>query len=719
MLEKNLLTDLPEKNNMLRVSTVVSSIRKKYGNENVILIDNGDLFQGDPVSEANFTAHDKNETMPVPAMARCLAEIGYDAFVLGNHEFDFKWNDMKNVYEFLENSGVPVLAANIVYDSSEEGHVAGENTFTPYIIKTISVNGHDHKIGILGLDNTDIALGTNLSDYPNLRFAHLENTSYSIAEEGKRYLPEMKQNGCEFIIVSYHGGLGDTDGELQYGENTENQALRLIQDCEEIDLLINGHDHVDQYSDSFFKTASGKDVLIVNGGSKELTKSIFRFREDASGTLSWEMIDSENLKLMQFEPDKALQEVIRPYAEEAEELVNVPFGTLGGTWDGNPRFYTEQTDTIDLVLASMLDGGTRLLKEKYGEDATGLYETVEGLDHLYADVSITSITARSDYVCSAGTMSLKDIYRVCRFANILYVLPLKGSELKAIIEENIAKQLKMRVLNGKPHIYFTGEIYSALLFGGMDFTCDLSAEEGNRVHITRMHDGKEFREDAVYLAAVPNYQLGNEKNGLRSFTVKDCITDQEYLVQDAITDYVLENSRSAEIVPEEKFNWNWQVLTGNTQETYQGKSYASLAAKPEEENTYVLYNESGGAVITLDAETDKLQSATVAAYGNDLINPLPDNALRLTVHYEGKNSIILSDEKGRYLKAEQLAWTDQKDDPANRWILEETEGGWALLNGEEYNQGVRKGLEVYLGAVRNFYLEEPAGMHCFNFYLEK
>ena len=55
----------------------------------------------------------------------------------------------------------------------------------------------------------------------------------------------------------------------------------------------------------------------------------------------------------------------------------------------------------------------------------------------------------------------------------------------------------------------------------------------------------------------------------------------------------------------------------------------------------------------------------------------------------------------------------------DRCVLVELEGGWALLNGEEYNQGVRKGLEVYQCTVRNFYLEEPAGMHCFNFYLEQ
>ena len=52
--EKNLLTGKDEPHNMLRVSTVVQEARDAYGSDNVITIDNGDLFQGTPVSETHL-----------------------------------------------------------------------------------------------------------------------------------------------------------------------------------------------------------------------------------------------------------------------------------------------------------------------------------------------------------------------------------------------------------------------------------------------------------------------------------------------------------------------------------------------------------------------------------------------------------------------------------------------------------------------------------------
>ena len=42
--DTNILTGGGQKNNMLRVSTAVKEIRAEYGEENVLLIDNGDLY---------------------------------------------------------------------------------------------------------------------------------------------------------------------------------------------------------------------------------------------------------------------------------------------------------------------------------------------------------------------------------------------------------------------------------------------------------------------------------------------------------------------------------------------------------------------------------------------------------------------------------------------------------------------------------------------------
>ena len=281
----DLLTNAPEPNSMLSVSTAVAQAREEYGRDQVLLIDNGDLFQRTQASETQLLALADGRSSDPPAMALCLKEIGYDAFVLGNHEFNFSWSMMSGVYRYLEANGVAVLAANAVWDGTDGTHEAGSNAFTPWIARTVTVNGHAHKIGILGLENCDVTRWDLPERYPGLRFTHPGNGSWSMAEEAAPYLAAMRAEGCEFIIVSYHGGLGSADDPLAFGSNTESQGLRLLQEAGGIDMLILGHDHSSGYSGDRYPGASGREVLVVNGGGQQLTKTVIRFREAASGAL--------------------------------------------------------------------------------------------------------------------------------------------------------------------------------------------------------------------------------------------------------------------------------------------------------------------------------------------------------------------------------------------------------------------------------------------------
>ena len=65
----NLLTGQEEKNNLLRISTAVRQIRQKYGPENVLLIDNGDLFQGTQVSQVQLQQRSAGTSNGPPAKA--------------------------------------------------------------------------------------------------------------------------------------------------------------------------------------------------------------------------------------------------------------------------------------------------------------------------------------------------------------------------------------------------------------------------------------------------------------------------------------------------------------------------------------------------------------------------------------------------------------------------------------------------------------------------
>ncbi len=85
--ETDVLTGKKQTHNILRISSAVREIRQEYGAENVMLIDNGDLYQGTQVSEYQILQRLMDRSDQPPVMALCLKEMGYTASVLGNHEF--------------------------------------------------------------------------------------------------------------------------------------------------------------------------------------------------------------------------------------------------------------------------------------------------------------------------------------------------------------------------------------------------------------------------------------------------------------------------------------------------------------------------------------------------------------------------------------------------------------------------------------------------------
>ena len=713
--DSNLLTDSAEPHNMLRVSTAVDTIRNEYGRENVIVIDNGDIFEGESISVLQLHKYESGSSDLTPAMAICLDEIGYDAFVIGNHEFDFNLETMKRIYAYLEEKGVSVLSANTVYDGSDGVHEKGENAFTPYITKAIKVNGNDHKIGILGLENVDVPRWESKDKYPGLQFVHPGNETYSMAEEAREYITKMKEEGCEFITVCYHGGLGGNEEELIYGENTNHQGLRLIAETEDIDLLIVGHDHNNQYSNNYYRNSKGEEVLLVNGGGQDLTESIFRFKEGNDGKLEWEILSSENLKLENFAVDEQLQEKIRPYAEECEIAVNEPIGKLEGDWDGSQNFYTEQTDTMDLVNKVMIWTGNKLLSEQTSGNEQEFYERYN-VDHRDVDLAVTTVSVRNSYTAEAGDISWKGVYRIYRYNNLLNILPMKGSEIRAMMEENASSRLKGRVLNGKPYIFSFDDIYTNVIFGGINFTYDLSKEAGQRVNIIGLSNGRKFSGDEVYLVATTDYLTGNEKCGLRNFADEDSVLDKETRIVDGLADYIRETSAQKGGVTTDDFDWHWEAsypLTSENEKPYEGTVYASLVDKPEDGKTYVLYNESDGRAIINDE--GKLGTAQVDAIDDYLVTPLPENTIMFTVEYVKDDLITLRNEEGKYLTCDTLNWINSPEEGVTAWKLNTFSGGWQLISTEETGTGTQKAMQLYKTLISTYELGPYTGF-CFNFY---
>ena len=326
--DTNLLTGGSVSNSMLNVATAVAKIRSEKSN--VILIDNGDTYQGTPVSSYQLSRQAAGLTEDPNPMALSMAEIGYDVSVLGNHEFNYAWSTMEDVRSYLESQDVSTVTANLYYDGTDGVHAKGDNVFTPYVMQTVTAGGKDYKIAVIGFENTDCPRWDVADNYPGIVFTHPDNTYGSMAWEAERYIALAKADGADAIIVAYHSGLGTSvkPEEIQFGVNSENQILSMIANTEGIDLVIAGHDHSTGYSGTKYADKNGKEVPVVNGGGTNLTCTTFSITD--SGI---ELKERKDLALSSYSADAALKAKIQPYAEAADAYVSQTVGSLTGTWN--------------------------------------------------------------------------------------------------------------------------------------------------------------------------------------------------------------------------------------------------------------------------------------------------------------------------------------------------------------------------------------------------
>jgi len=141
-----------------------------------LILSGGDMWTGPAISTLTSGR----------SMVEVMNTLGYSAAALGNHEFDFSIDSLK---ERISEMDFPILAANI-----REKNSGKRADFTqPYIIKEVN----DVSIGIVGLTTMSVPTTTKPSHVIDYVF-----TSYD--QELKEIVPEVKSEGAELIILIGH-----------------------------------------------------------------------------------------------------------------------------------------------------------------------------------------------------------------------------------------------------------------------------------------------------------------------------------------------------------------------------------------------------------------------------------------------------------------------------------------------------------------------------------
>ncbi len=236
---------------LAKVATLLDTARAEAAN--AILIDNGDLIQGNPMGDymANIRGLEPGEVHPV---YKAMNILDYAVGNLGNHEFNYG-------IEFLETAiagaAFPYISANVYIDDGD-GDPSNDETFIdPYIILDRTVtdsDGGEHllKIGVIGFTPPQIMVWDR---------AHLQGRliAKDIIETAERYVPQMKAEGADIIVAIPHSALGSTDAR---GNMEENASFHLST-VDGVDAIMFGHAHRVFPSEEF----AGLDGVDVEAGT--------------------------------------------------------------------------------------------------------------------------------------------------------------------------------------------------------------------------------------------------------------------------------------------------------------------------------------------------------------------------------------------------------------------------------------------------------------------
>ena len=168
-----------------RMSTIAGYLaEQRYNNSNSLFINSGDMFQGSMESNSNYGA----------LLAECMDDAGFDAFVYGNHEFD--WG-LDNLRTLAANSTTPYLGANIYNWSRAGGFTTLADFAKEYVIKDLD-NGL--RVGIIGVIGKDQITSISSQLVQTIGFKDPKDVVPRISNKLRNEL------NCDVVIVAAHTG---------------------------------------------------------------------------------------------------------------------------------------------------------------------------------------------------------------------------------------------------------------------------------------------------------------------------------------------------------------------------------------------------------------------------------------------------------------------------------------------------------------------------------
>lgn len=416
---------------------------------NTIIIDGGDSLQGSPF--LHLLREDRQNRFP---MVGVMNSIGYDYITLGNHDFNYGYDGIR---EYLLSLDARCLCANVL-DAN------GELPLLPYAIHTTESG---IKVGIVGI-TTDYT--PHWEPKENLEgFVFLD--AFRSIQERAAYLKDR----VDVLIGIYHGGYEcDTSSGALISKTNEDIACKICSELD-LDILLTAHQHRHQEGTFIGGTFTAQTL----SGARE----VLRLDIEVGA------LDQLTIKHSSLYPEPVIDTAtpaygpLRPLEDRVRRLLNTAVVPLHTPISFAPRLQQAIAGSAIATfinLAQQHSSGANL-------SATCLYEVPPRWE---------------------GGVRIRDILALYPFPNTLKVLTITGADLISSLERSAA-YLEVdeggQVMFSPSFVAHERDHYDYDFFWGIDYRYDVTRAVGKRV-VHLHYQGRPVRRNDSFTIALNSYR---------------------------------------------------------------------------------------------------------------------------------------------------------------------------------------------------------------------
>ncbi len=474
--------------------------KERAHNPNALLLDAGDTFQGNA-----FAQYFRNAT-PNP-IAGGMDLLDYDAFVIGNHEFNFGPATFASMLGQLD---FPILGTINLDDDGSYGFI------NEHVQDYINLDVDGLKVTIFGLTNPRVYRYELPTNIPGLTF-------YSGLETGFAAVPEILGTEEPDILV----GLTHM-GYAPYGDEIDSDVL-LAEGVAGIDVIIGGHSHT--FLDPAVMVTSDVNpdgTLVAQTGRYAINLGKVNI-----GFIDGEIVLREGYLIPAAEAslDTEMTSYLAPFVDELAAYTGTEIGETTTPIDAL-NAYTEETSGANLQADS------------------AVYElTTNGIPvdfHLSGAMSNRAV-ADSATETSPVTLTVDDMYTLMPYENSLLVLSMNGPQIKEVLERGYRNYWYYKYdpdYGGYSHYttcMLTTDADNVITYN--DPGADTAPDGSNVVSLTIDGNAVDFSDAATYYnVSTVNYLAAGSCNfnndGETIWPLDQIEADTQFYVRDSVIDYI-------------------------------------------------------------------------------------------------------------------------------------------------------------------------------------